>query len=230
MAGMGQAKRRKQQFRKTPQTCVLCSERPATTMDHVPPKALFLRPRPTLITVPACEICNRGASEAEAKFRVYVSAKKGIDTPASIGFWQKGGFRTVKNNSKLLRELTSGTPLFVRSPSTGQFDPTRTFKWPREAHDPVIEKITRGLHYHHFGHPLPASTEIEVTFLNELPDQVRDFAMGQDLVQCNLGGDDRFCYAYNRVEEAPHFSLWIYQFYLRHWAGAVTKPEGHDFG
>ena len=96
-------------------------------MDHVPPKALFLRPRPMFITVPACEICNRGASEAEAKFMVYMSVKRGNDTPSSIAFWENGGFKTVKNNNKLLRELTSGTPLFIRSPSTGQFELTRTF-------------------------------------------------------------------------------------------------------
>jgi len=73
---MGEAKRRKEQFRKTPPPCVLCRERPATTMDHVPPKGLFLQPRPPLITIPACEICNGGASEDEEKFKVYVSAKK----------------------------------------------------------------------------------------------------------------------------------------------------------
>ena len=199
-------------------------------MDHVPPKALFLRPRPMLITVPACEICNRGASEAEAKFMVYMSVKRGIDTPSSIAFWKHGGFKAVKNNQKLLRELTSGTPLFIRSQSTRQFELTRSFKWPREFHDPVIEKITRGLYYHHFGNSIPASsTEIEVSFLDKLHDPIRDFAMGQHLVRCSLGGDDIFCYAYGRVEESPEYSCWIYQFYLRHWAGAVTKPEGHDF-
>jgi hypothetical protein len=53
--------------------------------------------------------------------------------------------------------------------------------------------------------------------------------MGKDLVRRNLGGDDIFCYAYGRVNEPPQFSLWMYQFYLRHWAVALTKPEGHDF-
>jgi hypothetical protein len=79
---MGQAKRRKEQFRKTSQTCALCGARPATTRtrDHVPPKALFPSPRPKLITVPACDICNESASEAEEKFRVYLSVKSGIDT------------------------------------------------------------------------------------------------------------------------------------------------------
>jgi hypothetical protein len=58
----------------------------STTMDHVPPKALFPPPRPKLITVPACEICNGSASDAEEKFKVYISAKSGIDTPSSITF------------------------------------------------------------------------------------------------------------------------------------------------
>jgi hypothetical protein len=226
---MGEAKRRKEQFRKTPQTCALCGERPATTMDHVPAKALFLPPRPPLITVPACEICNGGASEAEEKFRVYVSVKDGVNTPASMDFWKKGGFRTVKNNNRLLSELRSGTPLFLRSPSTGQFESVRTFKWPRPAHDPVIKKITRGLYYHHFGSPLLPSAEIEVTFLDKLHDPIMEVAMGQELVRCNVGGDDRFCYAYGRVKEIPEISMWIYQFYLRHWAAAVTKPQGHNF-
>lgn len=226
---MGEAKRRKEQFRKTPQTCVFCGERPATTMDHVPPKALFLPPRPTLITVPACEACNGGASGAEEEFRVYVSAKNGVDTAASIDFWKNGGFRTVKNNNRLLGELRSGAPLFIRSPTTGRFEPMRTFKWPRTTHDSVIEKITRGLYYHHFGNPLPGSAEIEVTFLDKFDDPIRDLAMEKDLTRHSVGGDDIFCYAYGRVNETPEFSLWIYQFYLRHWAGAVTKPQGHDF-
>jgi len=184
---MGEAKRRKEQFRKTPQACVLCGDRPATTMDHVPPKALFLPPRPLLITVPTCEICNEGASEAEEKFRVYVSVKDGVNTPASMDFWKQGGFRTVKNNNRLLRNLSSGTPLFLRSRSTGQFESVRTFKWPRTAHDAVIKKITRGLYYHHFGSPLLASAEIEVTFLDKLHDPIKEVAMGQELVRCNVG-------------------------------------------
>jgi hypothetical protein len=151
---MGEAKHRREQLRKTPQTCVLCGQRPPTTMDHVPPKVLFVPPRPRLITVPACQICNGGASEAEEKFRVYVSVRDGVNTLASMDFWKQGGLRTVKNNNRLLRELTSGTPLFLRSPSTGRFESLRTFKWPRTAHDPVIKKITRGLYYHHFGSAL----------------------------------------------------------------------------
>lgn len=154
--------------------------------------------------------------------------KNGIDTPASIEFWEQGGFRTVQNNKKLSRDLASGTPLFIRSLSTGRFESTRTFHWPRENHDPIIKKITRGLYYHHFGRPLLASTEVEVTFLTSLYDEIKHLAMRQELTRCNLGGDDRFCYAYARAEDNHEASIWIYQFYFRHWAGAVTNPEGCD--
>jgi hypothetical protein len=42
--------------------CVYCGRRRQLTVDHVPPRNLFARPRPTLITVPSCAPCNTGAS------------------------------------------------------------------------------------------------------------------------------------------------------------------------
>src|SRR5271165_919227 len=74
---MGEAKRRREQFRMTPKTCVFCGAI-ATTSDHVPPKNLFIPPRPTdLITVPACEICNGGTSTLDEEFRVFVLPSDG---------------------------------------------------------------------------------------------------------------------------------------------------------
>ena len=93
---MGEAKRRREQFRKTPPTCVFCGGI-ATTDDHIPPENLFLPPRPRLIKVPACKGCNCGTSVLDEEFRVYLSAKIGLDTPKSIELWN-GGSRSVRNN------------------------------------------------------------------------------------------------------------------------------------
>lgn len=41
--------------------CVFCRKTCASTRDHVPPKGLWPKPRPQLITVPACRLCNEGA-------------------------------------------------------------------------------------------------------------------------------------------------------------------------
>ena len=221
---MGEAKRRSAQFRKPVPPCVFCAERPGTTRDHVPAKNLFVSPRPQLITVPACDTCNGSMSELEEQFRVYIGAKMGIDTAASAAFWRQGGFRSVINNRRLLRELLSGAPLWIRSSNTGEFEPSRTYRWPRNIHDRVIAKITRGLYYHHFREVLSPGTTVEVSFLNRLPEEILELAMGDNFIRRNLGGDDRFCYAYGRTENRE-ISIWIFQFYKRHWAAAITNPE-----
>jgi hypothetical protein len=178
-----------------------------------------------MITVPACEICNGGMSEQEERFRVYLSVKSGPDTPASIEFWQKAGHPSVRANKRLHKELLSGTQLWLRSPS-GRFEQSRTFKWPMENHDPVIEKITRGLFYHNFGNILSPDLSVEVTYLNGFDRHLLEIA--GSLNRANVGGDERFCYAYSRTSEDPEVSLWFFQFYQRHWAAAITKPSAAD--
>jgi hypothetical protein len=128
-----------------------------------------------------------------------------------------------------MREIRSGPRLWLRSLATGQFQETRTYKWPVGSHDAVIGKITRGLYYHHFGTALSPTTRINVTYLVRFFSEIRELAMSPVFARSQIGGDDRFCYAFNRVPEEPELSIWIYQFYSRHWAVAVTRPEGYDF-
>src|SRR5690606_18999686 len=49
--------------------CVYCGTAPATTRDHVPPRCLFPKPTPSLVTVPACAPCNEGCSKDDVYFR-----------------------------------------------------------------------------------------------------------------------------------------------------------------
>jgi hypothetical protein len=222
---MGEAKRRRERLRKAPKTCVFCGA-VATTLDHVPPKNLFIPPRPNdLVKVPACESCNGGTSAFDEEFRVYLSAKSGPDTAASTELWQKGGLRSVRHNNRLRRELLSGARLWVRFPS-GVFQEAHTYRWPVESHNQIIEKITRGLYYNHFGEALASNIAIEISFLHTLPQELKDFIV--TINRHHIGGIDRFAYAYARTPEDPEVSVWIYQFYARHWAAAITKPEACD--
>jgi hypothetical protein len=220
---MGEAKRRREQFRKTPPPCVFCGAI-ATTRDHVPPKNLFLPPRPLLITVPACETCNGSLSQLEDEFRVFVSAKIGPDTPEWLEFWKKGALTAVQNNSRLRRNIISGMGLLTRTP----YGYGRTYKWPRESHDKVIEKITRGLYYHHFRETLASMVPIEITNIDSLRLNPNIDILNwlqqtiNELPQHNVGGIEKFAYAFGRVPENPKLSMWIYQFYRRHWAAAIT--------
>ena len=54
--------------------CYLCRKRSGVTSDHVPPKNLFPRPRPSnLITVPCCRECNNRFSKHDEYFRLFAS-------------------------------------------------------------------------------------------------------------------------------------------------------------
>lgn len=62
--------------------CVICGEVKPLTREHVPPKNLFLSPRPTnTITVRLCESCNHGYHLDDEYFRVYVTAGARPGTP-----------------------------------------------------------------------------------------------------------------------------------------------------
>jgi hypothetical protein len=103
-----------------------------------------------------------------------------------------------------------------------------TYKWPRDNHDRIVQKITRGLYHHHFGEILAPTTPIEVTFIDSLSLSQKIDSLNwlrqtiNRLCQCNIGGVDRFAYAFGRTPEEPRLSLWVYQFYTRHWAAAIT--------
>jgi hypothetical protein len=224
---MGEAKRRRQQFRRVPVPCIYCGIRPGTTRDHVPPKSLFLPRLRTTVTVPACVECNTGSSKEEDEFRVFMSVKDGRDTPESLKLWKDGALHSVRNNQRMHRKLLSGGQLLLRSPSTGKFEPRHLFTWNlAESHHPVIRKITRGLYYHNFKCSLSAQTTIDVTYLPKLTPEMIDFCY-QNMAPGDTGGDPRFVYAYLRNDEYPTHSIWIFQFYRRHWASAFTDFTGH---
>src|SRR5262245_822652 len=56
--------------------CVYCGKLRKLTRDHIPPKNLFPRPRPRLITVPCCTPCNEEASKDDEYFRLMVAIRQ----------------------------------------------------------------------------------------------------------------------------------------------------------
>jgi hypothetical protein len=53
--------------------CSFCGKFGPLTVDHIPPKSFFPKPRPrNLITVPACEECNSGSSDNDVLMRAFI--------------------------------------------------------------------------------------------------------------------------------------------------------------
>ena len=60
--------------------CIYCGDHKSLTVDHIPPKALLMRPYPqNLITVRACRACNQSFQKDDECTRTMVA----IDVRAS---------------------------------------------------------------------------------------------------------------------------------------------------
>lgn len=81
--------------------CCYCGIKRATTKDHVPPKAIFTKPRPSdLITVPCCFECNNAASVSDEKFKAYLGMHIARQGGEAERLFKEGVLPTAKHNDK----------------------------------------------------------------------------------------------------------------------------------
>ena len=144
----------------------MCANVGEVNREHVPPKNLFLKPRPTnTITVDLCVTCNHGYHLDDEYFRVYIAAgatpgTKLMDlwTQKVVGssFVRGGGLKGRLNHDyELLQEHARNEPLQLYDggtvptelmPLVQGFDAARI--------NAVVDKITRCLHMHDTGNRL----------------------------------------------------------------------------
>ena len=98
-------KKAEQKAVKVGELCALCGVNPACTRDHVPPKAIFPKPRPALITVPACFKCNNSASGLDDLFKVYLSMQTAENNDIARQLFTEKTTRTLQRNQNLLQRI-----------------------------------------------------------------------------------------------------------------------------
>jgi hypothetical protein len=207
------------------QLCVICGEEPATTRDHVPPKGIFCKPRPdNLITVPACANCNNGASALDEAFLVNLGLH--VSTKGSEGerlFNEKVLPALKRNQKKLAEVLGKAKRVELTTPAGIVHGEAYASQWDSEAHDSVLERMVRGLTFHHYGEILGKNANIQTHFFNGLNKEL--YQMSEGWAQ-NSMGDDKFIYKYTSARKDDLFAtVWVFQFYGGHWAGAQTKSK-----
>ena len=200
--------------------CCFCGIREAKTKDHVPPKSIFNLPRPNnLITVPACMECNNAASKNEEIFTAYlgmhISKKRG---PAEK-FFQEKTIPVVRHNGRLRNYIFSNLKSLFLASENGVAEKMYGMLWDSDVHDSVIEKIARGLFFHHYKTIIGNNANVDVHWYNKLP-----AGMINNLYYPSVQ-DGAFTYFFNKAEETPYDSVWLFQFYDAHWAGAIITSE-----
>ena len=155
--------------------CPICTEEKILTRDHVPPKAIFLKPRPAnTVTVFTCEDCNEGSKLDDEYFRLYIGTTNDPDSHLMKLWRQKVVGSSFKRSPALRAALVEGMD---RAKEHHKADSIMTFDGrpltdeevenilplDKARIDRVVSKIVRCLHFHHEGTPLPKESALEVT-------------------------------------------------------------------
>lgn len=203
--------------------CAICGERPATTRDHIPPAGIFPKPRPSdLVTVPCCLECNNSGSMWDERFRVYLSLHVARNDPEWQNLLEKNVIPTLNHNRRLTREIFESTKnIMLKTPGGLYLGKVTEIRWDSEAHDRVIERTIRGLHYHHTGEILGNRATVHVKFFESLEKVASAF----DAFPLHSIGDGQVLY---KVICDPKISLrsaWVFEFRGWKWSGGYVQPN-----
>lgn len=210
--------------RKAP-TCVYCGEAAAATGDHIPPKCLVAPPRPAdLITVPACERCNKSFEKDDTYFRdcvvleqrcgdhpeakkVIAASLRGLARPESVGYRKYFLSRLGKV------ELRTSSGLYAGRKGGYNVDLGRLSR--------VLSRIVRGVYYHETGAPLPLSCTADGFFFEDfdhLPtwelQRIRDTVVAPTLrTEPRTVARGVMRYWFGKASDREHASAWVFELY-----------------
>ena len=202
--------------------CVYCGRVTTVTIDHIPPKNIFLKPHPcTLITVPSCEVCNNSFSKDDEYFRLVLMCRYGMSSIPdatkirdiilrSLKHPKKEGFKRYVNNAIRFRPLCTPAGIFLGKAVMFDVDIARTMN--------VASRIVKGLFFHHSGSRLKDECEIVTLPIQgmdlyeyELKEQRIPFSGIKPIII----GNNAFSYQYRFMKSIRYGSFWRLLFYNR---------------
>jgi hypothetical protein len=208
--------------------CVYCGAAEADTLDHIPPKGLFPKPRPSdLITVPCCRPCNKSFEKDDEYFKSHLAIRADIEHHASampltgevLRSWRRpegAGLTAFIKDTFATREISGpGEQAFTQH---GQVpDNARINR--------VVDRIARGLLYKETGSQLPAHYRIRSGMWEILdPGRQQEYRGLFSAGSLRSVGGDAFRYAWLQATDDPLATMWLMQFYRGATFVSVTGP------
>ena len=207
--------------------CFLCGSTENLTRDHIPPKALFLEPRPAdLITVPCCYECNQAFHKQDELLRLFVSVGFNRNKQGDL-IWKKVAKRTI-GRGRLKQHVKD----LVMNTTMGEFrTPDGILRMPyvtiaQEELSGSLIRVVKGLLCHH----APAIPRDELKFnviqidqmkLNEVLDPLLT-----DLRLYGAKGDGAFRYWAGFIPEDKRGGIWVLMFYDSAAFAVFHEPGG----
>ncbi len=204
--------------------CVYCGSQDGLTSDHVPPKNIFPKPRPALITVPSCRGCNGGASLDDEYFFSRLVMFNGVGShPDGRKGWQRVyrnlGRPEARGFKASLFDSLGRSALL--SESGDQLGNVVTFGVDAKRQSRVVARTIRGIYYDranrvlldHYvlAYPLDFLTQKAPTADNMRVLAQEAMKLTSLAPQVQLGGNIFACWWH----EIDDFSLWALVFFGR---------------
>lgn len=210
------------------QTCFIC-DAVATTGDHVPPKGLFttsLRKQPDYLPlqVPACKDHNDISKKDDEYLRLVMAAGSPQNKSAKYLFAERIMPHAEKADCSglLIHLYKQMSPTLIKNPS-GILTHGYQFKIDKPRVQNVMNKITRGLYWHHNGTRLPDEYTVSHYLFNRQPseNQIKAIclfpisAVGHPSVfeyrYIEIAGDKNNVYIAMMIFESLFFEMAIYR-------------------
>lgn len=208
------------------QLCVICGVKKATTKDHVPPKSIFAKPRPSdLVTIPACHSCNVSGSVADEEFGAFVAMATTIKNNGSDKkLFHQRVVKPLHHNKRLYRQIIDQSKaVTLVTPSGIIYDKAYQTHWNVEAHQKVMERTVRGLYFHHFSDILDKSTNFQIEAFETWPEEIINIS--KTLYQKSIG-EEKLVYRFGKTMKNDYVAtLWLFQFYQSHLVLVITNND-----
>jgi len=212
--------------------CAYCKTKGAVTRDHIPPKALFAKPRPeNTITVPACTPCHEKFSKDDEYFRDVLSlqdsAYQNSDAKdASERFFRAmerpegRGYRHAFLNTLTIVELLTPAGIYCGDTFGYKIDRNRILR--------VVIRIIRGLFFHEFKKRL--SIEPKARFAEGIEQEAleRFAVLFRESQGADIGDQQTFHYRFRVHPDEPETTVWALSFYNSTTFLAVTRPQDKE--
>jgi hypothetical protein len=203
---------------KPDKLCYLCGKTEselaaALTKDHIIADCFFPQPKPpNLLTLPCCVDCQKEYGIHEEYLRNSLSAISDAGgNPDALKSW-KTTHRSLKRRVAMYTDFKNRM-----SPLTVGNYVFQGLSFSQERTEKVIQKIIKGLHYHHTKERLPENASIEIHYQ---PKEILE-----DLLKTNTRFKGRYgnscSYAAAYAEEGD--SIWWLTFYKSNLFIAIVK-------
>lgn len=217
--------------------CIYCGSKKNVTDDHIPPKTLFSKPRPSnLITIPSCQLCNSGASKDDEYFRDMLIMREDLYNHPVVQKNLEVVYRsfTYPNKKRYTDTLFSRMDLVDRFTEVGLYIgkyPIINIDLPRIRK--VVNRIVRGLFYYELNRVLPfdfnvttiTAEDMNHTNMSAQAKLLRAFCIPLLYVKPKTIGNNVFAYKYKVAADNGFVSAWALLFYGKVLFFCSTLPK-----